>query len=89
MQKLNKKAIANSLAFTTGILYLILYILALVAPPIFNFIFDSQFLGANISSLISESQLSFGTFIITLIVVVITAWIAGYIWGALYNKFNK
>ena len=84
--KFNKIALANSLAALTGTIYIVFYFAAIAGP--FKFIFNAQFLGADITSLI-PANFSFSDFIGALIVVVITAWITGYLWGWLYNRFAK
>ena len=47
---LNKLAFANSLAVLTAVLYVLFAILALVAPKLFQVLFDAQFFGANVPS---------------------------------------
>jgi uncharacterized membrane protein len=84
---LKEKAWANALAVTTGVIYIVFYVIDMVATEMFAFIFNAQFLGADITSLVPE--MSFGGFISVLITVVITAWIMGYIWAKVYNKFAK
>jgi hypothetical protein len=48
---LNKLAFANSLAVLTAALYVLFAVLALVAPRLFQALFDAQFFGANVASL--------------------------------------
>jgi hypothetical protein len=48
---LNKLAFANSLAVLTAALYVLFAILALVAPRVFQILFDAQFFEANVASL--------------------------------------
>jgi hypothetical protein len=48
---LNERAFANSLAVLTAALYVFFGILALVAPRLFQVLFDAQFFGANVASL--------------------------------------
>src|SRR5438128_10639034 len=45
---LNKVAFASALALLTGALYLVLYVLAVLMPTVFRFIFNAQFLGADL-----------------------------------------
>ena len=49
--------------------------------------FNAQFLGSNVASLLP--QMSFGTFIVTLVMLVVSAWLFGYAWAWLYNLFAK
>ena len=84
---LNKTAFANSLALLTALLYVIFYLLSLVAPSLFVFLFNAQFLGADVASLLPK--ITFVDFIETLAVLVIFCWILGYTWAWLYNWFAK
>ena len=51
---LNKTAFANSLAILMVLFYLVLYLLSLVAPVAFTFLFNAQFLGANVAPLLPK-----------------------------------
>ncbi|MCH8049386.1 hypothetical protein IH979_01605 [Patescibacteria group bacterium] len=82
----NIKAFANSIAVTTAIFLIALYAIAITVPAGFDYIFNAQFLGADVSSLMPDLDLA--AFIGVLITAVITAWLAGYIWACLYNKFQ-
>lgn len=82
---LNKIALANSLALLTALFYLIFYLLSVIAPGAFAFLFNAQFLGADVASLFPKVSLS--NFIETLAVLVISCWILGYVWAGLYNWF--
>jgi hypothetical protein len=53
---LNPLAFANSLAILTAVLYVLFAILALVAPRLFQVLFDAQFFGANVASLFPKVQ---------------------------------
>ena len=85
---LNKNAFANSIALLIGLFYIILYVINLVSPSAFKFLFNAQFSGADVTSLIPPG-FSLGDFIVILIVVIITGWIIGYMWAALYNRFAR
>jgi hypothetical protein len=82
---LNPAAFANSIALLTGLFYLLLHLIRLLAPIAFRFIFNAQFMGADVASLLWR-EIPAGTFMITLLVAVGTAWIFGYAWARLYNK---
>lgn len=84
MKMFNKKALANSLAVLSGLFYVVLYLLSVVAPTTFMSIFNAQFLGADIASLV-PSGFSIGV----LVVVFLTSWVVGYVWAMLYNNFSK
>jgi len=72
---LNKVAFASALSLLTAALYLLLYLLAVLMPTVFRFIFHAQFFGADVASLLPR-ELSFLTFDATLVVLVITTWVA-------------
>ena len=79
---------ANSLAILTAAFVALLYVLKLFSPAFFAYFFDAQFLGANVSSLF-PGEISFGDFLGTLLVLVVTVWVFGYVWAALYNRLAK
>ena len=85
---LNQVALAHSLAILTGALYLLLYVISLVAPELFKHLFNAQFLGANVASLLPE-KITFGYFVRTLVILVITVSIFGYAWAWLYNQLAR
>ena len=84
---LDKTAFANSLAILMALFYLILYLLGFVSPALFTFLFNAQFLGANVAPLLPKLSLS--NFIETLVVLVIFGWVFGYAWAGLYNRLAK
>jgi len=51
---LNQAAFANSLAILTGALYLLYYLISLVAPQFFRHLFNAQFLGADVALAFSQ-----------------------------------
>ena len=81
---LNKLAFASSLAILSGALYLLFYLLAVVWRDAFRFLFNAQFFGADVSSLLPR-ELSYVVFLSTWIVVIVSAWVMGYVWAWLYN----
>ena len=85
---LNNAAFANSLAILIAVSYVIVHAVRLVSPPIFEFLFNAQFLGAKVASLIPR-EFSWSHFIGTLVTVVISGWIFGYFWAWLYNLLAK
>ena len=70
---LNKVAFANSLAVLTDALYVLFAILALVAPHIFQILFDAQFFGANVASLFPKVQPSAAS-LVTLVLMIGMSW---------------
>lgn len=85
---LNKLAFATSLAVLTAAIYVLFAILALVSPRAFQLLFNAQFFGANVASLIPKVRPSVGS-LVTLVIVVGMAWVMGYAWAWLYNRFAK
>ncbi len=51
MLKLSQTALANSMAILTAVFYLLFYLINLIAPGLFRFLFNAQFLGADVASL--------------------------------------
>ena len=85
---LSEFAFANSLAILTGLLYIVFVILLLLAPNLFRFLFNTQFLGADVASLFPR-RISVGRFAGTLVTLVVSAWVFGYAWAWLYNRLLK
>lgn len=81
---LNSGAFATSIAILSGVLYMLFYLLAVIWRGAFRFVFNAQFYGADVASLLPE-QLSYVGFVGTLITVIVTAWLVGYAWAWLYN----
>lgn len=79
-------AFANALAILTGAFYLLIHIIRLFAPVSFRYLFNAQFMGADVASLMWP-QVASGNFIITFIIAVVTAWLFAYCWAWLYNRF--
>jgi hypothetical protein len=84
---LKPKALANSFAGATVILYVVLFILKIIAFPFFQLILNSQFFGVNIASQVP--RMNPANFLGVLITVGVASWIFGYLVAAIYNKFNK
>jgi 2TM family of unknown function (DUF5676) len=85
---LNQLAFANSLAILTAALYILFAILALVAPSLFQVLFDAQFFGANVASLFPKVQPSAAS-LVTLVLMIGMSWVVGFAWAWLYNRFAK
>ena len=85
---LNPRAFANSLAVLTAALYVLFAVLALVAPRVFQILFDAQFFGANVASLLPKVRPSLAS-LVTLVLMIGMSWVVGYAWAWLYNRFAK
>ena len=84
---LKPQALANALAGSIIIFYIILFVLKIIAPPFFRLILNSQFFGADIAAQIPSFNLAnFLGFLITLGVV---SWTFGYLAATIYNKFKS
>jgi 2TM family of unknown function (DUF5676) len=85
---LNTVAFANAIAVVTAVFYIALGVIGFVSPVAFEFLFNAQFLGARVTSLLPQRQ-SFGTFLGTALTLVITAWVIGFLWAWFYNRFAR
>src|SRR5215467_8367543 len=72
MLKLSQTAFANSIAILTAAFYLLFYLINLIAPGLFRFLFNAQFLGADVASLLPKEFAS-EHFIVALVLMVMTA----------------
>jgi 2TM family of unknown function (DUF5676) len=84
---LKEPAFASSLTILTGAFYVILYLLAIISRDAFRFLFNAQFLGADVASLLPQ-RLTVGGFAGTLVASLIFVWIFGYAWAWLYNRMS-
>jgi hypothetical protein len=85
---LNRMAVATSLAILSGASYLLFYVLAVIWRDGFRFVFNAQFFGADVASLLPP-QLSYVGFVGTLITVMVGSWVVGYMWSWLYNWLSR
>ena len=80
-------ALAHSLAALVAVFFVVLYALQVAAPALFKIIFKAQFYGADIAKLVPK--MAVGDCVGILVVSAATAWVMGYAWAWLYNKFAK
>jgi len=85
---LNRLAFADSLAVLTATLYVLFGVLALVSPRTFQLLFNAQFFGADVTSLLPKARPSVVS-LVTFVIVVGMAWVMGYVWAWLYNRIAK
>ena len=85
---LNRLAFASSLAVLTAALYVLFGVLALVSPRAFQLLFNSQFFGADVASLLPKARPSVVS-LVTFVVVVGMSWVMGYVWTWPYNRIAK
>lgn len=81
-------AFANALAILVGLFYLALLGLGVVAPGAFAFLFNAQFLGADVASLLPRG-LSLAHAVGVLVTLVATTWLFAYVWAWLYNRLAR
>lgn len=80
-------AFANAWAAASIIFYLALVLLKQIAPPIFELILNSQFLGADIASQVPRVNIA--NLLGYLIAIAVATWIFGYLIAVIYNKYSK
>lgn len=85
---LHPKAFANSLALVSALCYLLFYALGTVSPAVLVFVYNAQFMGANMAKYI-PTAVPFWFFLGNFLTVVILSWLLAYIWAWLYNKLAK
>ena len=84
--KLNTIKVANSLAVTTAVVYLICIIAVWIAPGITTTIGNYLLHGVDISRLVVARTFSYS--VITLITGTITGWLLGALFAITYNKLR-
>lgn len=81
-------AFANALAVTSTLLALLLVTLRLLSPSAFIFVFNAQFFGADVASLLPTTVSPLRT-LAELLAFVGGAWGFGLIGAILYNRFAQ
>lgn len=84
---LHPQPFANAFAAASVIFYLVLVLLKSIAPPLFELVLNSQFLGADIASQVP--QFNPANLVGFLIAISVFAWIFGYLIAFFYNRFTK
>ncbi len=84
--KLNVVRVANSLAVTTAIIYLICIIAVWIAPGFIMTIGNYLLHGVDINRLVVARTFSFS--LISLIIGTIAGWLTGALFAVVYNKFK-
>ena len=85
---LNGIAFASSLTILSAVSYMVLYLLAVVWREGFRFLFNAQFFGADVASLLPQ-QLTVGNFLGTLLALIVFTWVFSYAWAWLYNAMSQ
>lgn len=86
--KLKEYLVANVLAVTTAIVFVVCRILVGFFPDASFAVAQSWFHGIELSKL-SSWNLTTSAFILGLVSSTITAWVIGYIYTKVYNAFAK
>ena len=81
-------AFANTLAITTALLAAILIVLRIAAPTVFVFIFNAQFFGADVASLLPQ-HIDVLPMLGEFVAFVGGAWGFGLVGAILYNRFIR
>ena len=85
--KLNETAWANSIAISTGIIYVACAAFVAILPDISKTVMQSWFHGINLEALWTGAPR--GNFVLGLITAVIGTWLVGYLFAWLYNRLAK
>ena len=79
-------AFATALAAASAIFAAVLMLLRVVAPRLFVIVFNGQFFGPDVASLLPTAP-STRRLVPGAIIVIATAWVFGLIWALLYNRW--
>lgn len=80
--------VSNALAIVSGILYLACALLFAVAPQAMLNLANNLFHGLDITQ-IAKTSMTFGGVLAGLIQAIVYAWIAGWLFAAVYNVLLK
>ena len=84
--KLNAIKVANSLAVTTAIVYLVCIIAVWITPEITTTIGNYLLHGVDVSRLVEARTFSYS--LISLIIGTIVGWLTGALFATVYNKLG-
>jgi len=85
--KLKEAVWANALAATMGFVYVVCALLVGLFPEVFKAVAISWFHGFDLGKIWTAAPR--GNFVLGLVSAVIGAWLVGYLFAWLYNRFNK
>lgn len=80
--------IANTLAVTTAIVYVVCAVLVLLAPDLYFSVMQSWFHGIDLSK-ISSVNITIGSFLTGLVTITVAAWAIGYLFSYIHGVFAK
>ena len=84
--KLNAIKVANSLAVTTAVVYLVCIVAVWLAPEITTTIGNYLLHGVDVSRLVEARTFSYS--LISLIIGTIVGWLTGALFATVYNKLG-
>lgn len=79
---------ANALTLTATGLFVFLIVLRALAPAFFVYFFNAQFFGADVASLLPPDP-GLSRLLADLLIMLVGAWLFGYVWALLYNRLSK
>ena len=79
---------ANALTITATGLFVFLIALRELAPTFFVFFFNAQFFGADVASLLPPRP-GLSRLLADLFIMLLGAWLFGYVWALLYNRLAR
>jgi 2TM family of unknown function (DUF5676) len=85
VNSLNGIALATALAVLAGAMHLLFGVAAIISPNLFRLLFNAQFFGADVASLL-PAVMPYQGFLVTFVILVVSAWLIGYAWAWLYNR---
>lgn len=85
---MNTVAFSTSLAVLAAAMHLLFALIAILSPKVFQVVFNAQFFGADVASLLPR-VMPYEGFILSFVVLVVSAWLIGYAWAWLYNRLAK
>lgn len=86
--KLHPLALANTMAITIIVSYLVCVLAILVAPNLSIVIMKSWFHGIDISK-IASLNINWNSFLTGIISITLVSWLVGYFFAKVYNSFVK
>ncbi len=80
--------LANALAIITVASELVLWLLSRLLPPVFTFVYNAMFLGANAAPYFPPTK-NVLTLLIVLVITGALSWGMGYAIAYLYNRLER
>ena len=86
--KYNVKVVANSVAATAAVFYAACIMLLWIAPNAAIVFFNALMHGVDVTGLI-KADLGIAQALTSIITGTLTAWVTGWLFATVYNKFAK